>query len=98
WPLYLVLVLLSVTRAFAGPAASAYFPSLVPLEHFGNAVAWNSSMWQVATIAGPALGGLLYGVAHGAEMVYASFGVLVLVAFTCVALIRTPAGKFEQRG
>ena len=39
-----------------------------PRENFGTAVALNSSMWQVATIVGPALGGMLY--LAGATTVY----------------------------
>ena len=44
-------------------------PNLVGREHFGTAVALNSSLWQLTTIVGPALGGLLY--LAGAPTVYA---------------------------
>ncbi|MBL8581288.1 MAG: MFS transporter, partial [Rhizobiaceae bacterium] len=43
-------------------AAAALVANLVPPEDFANAVAWNSSAWQIATIVGPVAGGLLYGV------------------------------------
>jgi MFS family permease len=69
-PIYAVLCLLGATRAFAGPAGSALLPHLVPPEVFGRAVAWSSSVWQFATIAGPALGGLVYD-AGGAGQAYA---------------------------
>src|SRR4051812_41359652 len=42
--IYAVLVLLGTARAFAGPASQAFMPNLVPVEHFGNAVAWSSSI------------------------------------------------------
>src|SRR5687767_1807790 len=67
---YLVLVLVGTARAFAGPASSALMPNLVPTTHFANAVAWSSSIWQLATIVGPALGGLLYGLMGGPAPVY----------------------------
>jgi MFS family permease len=35
----------------------------MPKEHFASAVAWSSTSWQVATIAGPGVGGLLYAIA-----------------------------------
>jgi MFS family permease len=60
WPVFAVLVLFGTARAFSMPASAAITPNLVPLESFGNAVALNSSSWQVATIAGPTLGGVLY--------------------------------------
>src|SRR5215207_11191546 len=53
-------------------------PNLVPPQQFVNAAAWNSSAWQVATIAGPAIGGVLY--AFGPVVVYASCAVLFLVS------------------
>ncbi len=58
-PLYAVLTLTGVARVFAGPAGQALMPQLVPKRHFENAVAWSSSIWQAAIVAGPAIGGLL---------------------------------------
>jgi MFS family permease len=51
-----------VARAIATPAARALMPNLMPKEDFASAVAWSSTSWQVATIAGPGLSGLLYAV------------------------------------
>ncbi|MEO9969845.1 MAG: MFS transporter [Hyphomonadaceae bacterium] len=59
----LVLVLLTlfgVARAFLSPASSALAVNLVPREDFANAVGWTASSWQLASIAGPALGGFIY--------------------------------------
>jgi MFS family permease len=46
-------------RAFTIPARQSLVPLLVPREALPNAMAWNSSGWQLANIAGPAVGGLL---------------------------------------
>jgi MFS family permease len=54
------MALLGLARAFQGPAAQALFPSLVPDALFGRAAGLSSSLWQLATIVGPALGGLAY--------------------------------------
>jgi MFS family permease len=56
-----VMTLFGVARAFLGPASSSLVVSLVPARDFANAVTWNSSAWQGATIIGPAAGGLLLG-------------------------------------
>jgi len=69
--IYVVLVLLGIFRCFNWPASRAILPHLVPEEHFSNAVAWNASTFQVATIAGPAIGGIAYALFRGPEAVYA---------------------------
>jgi len=52
-----------IARAIATPAARALMPNLMPKEDFASAVAWSSTSWQVATIAGPGISGLLYALA-----------------------------------
>jgi MFS family permease len=86
WPVFVVMGLFGVARAFGMPASQAIVPNLVPAESFGNAVALNSSAFQVATIAGPTLGGLLYLV--GAQTVYG-----VVVVLLVIATIFMAAGK-----
>ena len=70
-PIYIVLILLGVVRSFNGTASRSILPQLVPEEHFANAVAWNASTFQAATIIGPSLGGILYALFHGPSAVYA---------------------------
>jgi MFS family permease len=59
-PIYGVLFFMGTARTFAGPANTALIPHLVPEEHFVNAVTWGATIFQFATIIGPALGGVLY--------------------------------------
>ncbi len=92
WPIYAVLLGIGMGRAFSGPASSALLPSLVPRHHFVNAVTWGSIVFQIANIAGPAVGGLLFTLHltgaltawNGAPVVFV-FTLLTLVAF--VALV-----------
>jgi MFS family permease len=56
YPLYSVLLLNGVVRAFSAPAGQAFVPLLVAAEDFPNAVAWSASIFQTATIAGPMVG------------------------------------------
>lgn len=83
WPMFVVLVVLGIARAFAQPAASALMPNLVPREHFGNGVAWSSLGWQIAGIGGPALGGLVLGWI-GVDEVYVI--AMVGIAFSTVIM------------
>lgn len=86
--LYGLLVVFGVSRAFANPAGQALVPNLVAPEHLGSAIAWSATAWQTATIAGPALGGLLYY--FGAR---AAFGAGTLLFVTCVALFSAMASR-----
>lgn len=87
-PIYLILVLIGIVRAFNGPAGQAFLPMLVPEEHFPNAVAWGASTFMAATILGPTVGGVLYGWTGGPNVVYGSAAVALVVAFGFVAMIR----------
>jgi MFS family permease len=90
-PIFAVLAVFGVARAFLGPAAASLVANLVPKVDFANAVAWNSSAWQTATIVGPVAGGLLYGLS--AEMAY-SFATLLMAAATLLAFsIPKPAQR-----
>jgi MFS family permease len=70
WPIYLVATVVGTARAFAGPAAQALVPDLVPLAHFGNAVTWGALIHRLGTIVGPAVGGLVYGLMRSPQAVY----------------------------
>src|ERR1700686_4078800 len=68
--IYVVLILIGVVRSFNGTASRSILPQLVPEEHFPNAVAWNASIFQAATILGPSFGGILYAAFRGPSVVY----------------------------
>ncbi len=69
--IYAVLILIGVVRSFNATASRSILPQLVPEEHFPNAVAWNATIFQAATILGPSFGGILYAASHGPSVVYA---------------------------
>jgi len=91
--IFAVLTFIGVGRAFMAPANGSLLPLLVEPERFPRAVAWNSSVFQSATIAGPALGGILYAVS--AALVYASATGLFLLGFLAIAGLR---GRFRIPG
>lgn len=87
-PIYALLVVFGAARAFSGPAAQALSPNLVPRELLPRAVAWSSTVWQLSTIVGPALGGFLYGSVGPKSALLASM-VLVAMAAVAVGLLRS---------
>src|SRR5271170_5002085 len=87
--IYVVLILLGVVRSFNGTASRAILPQLVPEEHFPNAVAWNATTFQAATILGPSFGGILYALFRGPSVVYAAAMVTAIGALVSTFRIRT---------
>jgi MFS family permease len=84
--IFVVIAFIGAGRAFMSPANGSMLPFLVPPEQFARAVAWNSTAFQTATIAGPALGGILY--ALGADFVYGAATGVLLIGFFCIAGVR----------
>jgi MFS family permease len=87
-PIYGVLVLIGVVRSLNGPVSRALLPQLVSEEHFQNAVAWHSTIFQVGTILGPSLGGLIYAFFRGAAAVYAASLASYVLAILCTTFIK----------
>jgi MFS family permease len=95
WPIYVVLALFGMARAFQGPAAQSFVPNLVPTASFATAVGVSSSTFQIATIVGPSIGGVVYafgeaawGTHEGATWVYGVAGALLVASCVLVALIK----------
>ncbi|HEX4076527.1 MAG TPA: MFS transporter [Candidatus Acidoferrales bacterium] len=71
YPIYVAVGLIGVARAFTGPASRAILPQLIPEEHFESAFAWGATFFEIATILGPAVGGVVYTIFRGPAAVYA---------------------------
>jgi MFS family permease len=98
-PIYAVLVGLGAIRSFSGAAGSALMPSLVKKEELERAVAFGSSAWQFAMIAGPSLGGVIYAATGTAARVYVVCAVLVVFAFIAVLLMgHAPTDRAPRSG
>lgn len=92
-PIYCIMLLNGTVRAFNGPASQAFVPLLVSKADFPNAVAWSASIFQTATIAGPMIGGLLYGFVGTPIPVYCGAAVAYSAGLLSIANIKltTPA-------
>lgn len=86
WPIYVVIFLISAARSFFNSASQALVPNLVPREFLGNAIAYSSSAHQIATISGPAVGGLL--IALGGSLAVAIATLMWVVAAAASFAIR----------
>jgi len=95
WPIYVLVVIIGTGRAFANPALQALLPTLVPRSLFGSAIAWNASLWQSASILGPALGGFLY--ALGPAVVFGAAAFSFALASGLVAAIRFRPAPVSER-
>jgi MFS family permease len=94
---FLVLIILTVfgvARAFLTPASASLVVNVVPKEDFANAIGWITSSWQLASIFGPVVGGLLYGISG--PVAYASAGVIFLVAAILIFSIPKPEQALEK--
>jgi MFS family permease len=104
--IYAVLFLIGTGRCFSGPASSALIPHLVPEGHFVNAVTWGAAIFQLANIAGPAMGGLLYtlplqhvlgGVLEGAGVVYVAMLCTLVIFLVLINSLSVRLGRMEHR-
>lgn len=93
--IFVCLVFAGCCRAFAMPARVSMVPLVVPLEHLGNAVTWNSTGWQIANMSGPAFGGL-------ALYFFVDFWPAYILAATCTlacaVLVSLIAFRTQQAG
>ena len=87
------LALLGIARAFNTPASSSLVVNVVPKEDFANAVGWITSSWQLATIAGPAAGGLLYGISG--PFAYGAAAIIFAISALLIFSLQKPKQEME---
>jgi MFS family permease len=87
WPIYAVIAVFGATRAFWSPAMQAYLVNIVSRERIAAAIAFDSTLRQIAVVGGPALGGVLY--LWGPHVVYALLCILFLASGLLIFGIRT---------
>jgi MFS family permease len=93
WPIYALAAFSSAAGAFDLPARQALVPNLVPRADLPNAISLNTSMVQIASVAGPAIGGAVIA-SKGVGWVYA----INAASFLCViaALLMMSASDIRE--
>jgi MFS family permease len=86
-PIYIVVATSGIARAFLYPSIVAMMAQIVPRESYANASTWSSTMWHVAAITGPAIGGLIYGF-FGVQVAYVCVGVSVGISLVAFGFIK----------
>ncbi|WP_342646692.1 MFS transporter [Mucilaginibacter sp. CSA2-8R] len=86
--IYVMIFFNGVARAFYGPATFAIYAQSIPKELYPNGSTWSSSSWQIATIMGPAIGGLIFG-HFGITPTFIIINILLLVSLILVYMLRT---------
>lgn len=95
---YTIAALGAATTSFDNPARSALIPNLVPRKDLANALSLNIIMWQMATIGGPMLAGLLIATGKsGLALIYALDAVSFGAVLISLAFMRTRAERPATR-
>jgi len=87
--IYSIIFISGIARGFSMPSAFALLGQIIPKELYPNAISWNTSTWQIGAVAGPAIGGLVYGFFG----VTSSYSCVVAMAFIAILLISTVSKK-----
>jgi MFS family permease len=87
--IYVCLAAMGAATSFSSPASSALIGEVLPEEAYENASTWRSSTWQLSAVVGPAAGGFLVGLLHGATGVYVLNTVAAALYVLTLALLRT---------
>lgn len=96
--LYAIIGLTGIARATGGPSMQSLIPNLLNRELLPQGIAWNTGFWQIASVAGPALGGLIYGYfgAKQAFIVTIALAGCALLLFGTIAVKSTPNTRRES--
>ncbi|MBI5403422.1 MAG: MFS transporter [Ignavibacteriae bacterium] len=87
--IYSIIFISGIARGFSMPSAFALLGQIIPKDLYPNAISWNTTTWQIGAVAGPAIGGLMYGY-FGVTISYIS---VVSMAFIAILLISTISKK-----
>lgn len=86
--LYSMIFCIGLARGFFGPATFSIMAQILPKDLYTNASTWSSSSWQLASILGPAIGGLVYGF-YGITPSYLVIIGFILISLVCILFLKT---------
>jgi MFS family permease len=86
--IFFMIFLNGLARAFYGPATFTIYANSIPREVYPNGSTWSSSSWQIASIIGPAAGGLIYGF-YGITAAFSVILIFLLLSIVLIYLLRS---------
>jgi MFS family permease len=93
WAIYAMIFLIGIGRGFLSPTVFSLMAQIVPREHYPNSSTWNSTSWQIASIAGPAAGGMIYAYA-GVTVTFAIVMAFIALSFVSLLFIKGRPPQF----
>lgn len=88
WAIYVLVAAFGALRSFEAPAQQTFLPAIATPAQFPRAAALSSSLFQTASIIGPSLGGLLYGL--GAGLCYLICAIGFAASLVATTMLRLP--------
>lgn len=95
-PIYAVIFLTGIARGFLAPAQTAFMAQLVPRKLYAQSATWNSVIWHISAIGGPAAGGILYGFAGIGLTYILVLGLSIFGVFLFVSIPKQPMPLYES--
>ena len=87
-PIYIIIFITGIARGFQYPSQAGFMAQIVPRELYGNSSTWNSTIWHIAAVTGPAMGGIIYGFL-GINISYFIVVVLIVLSFFFFLIIKS---------
>ncbi len=81
YSIYFLIFIGGIVRAFLGPTNFSLFALIVPKKVYPNAATWNSSVWQLAAVLGPALAGF------SIHWIGVHWSMCIIFGFSAIALL-----------
>ncbi|MEI7981693.1 MAG: MFS transporter, partial [Bacteroidota bacterium] len=95
-PIYGVVIISGISRAFLYPSIIAMMSQLVPRRLYTNSSTWNSTIWHIGAITGPAVGGMIYGF-FGVRVAYLTVLFFLLLAMLLLSFVKNrPAPSLAE--
>ncbi len=90
YTIYSLIFVTGLARGFVSPSMFAIMSQTVPKEIYGNSSTWNSTVWQIGAVGGPAIAGFVYGFL-GVSKAYLTNTFLFGLAFLFFSLVAVKA-------
>ncbi len=91
--MYGIIACSGIARGFFSPVTFSLMAEILPKKFYPNGATWSSSSWQTASIAGPAIGGLVYGF-YGITVTYGFIIFFIFISLICIFFFKPHPAKF----